>query len=56
MSAAEVSAMSLWSQGVMRTALPVRGDIFPRSRVWLCGSTVDNKRYSYEYAIECIAE
>lgn len=36
--------------------LPVGGDDFAVQRVWLCGSTEDNRRYYYTYKIENIIE
>jgi hypothetical protein len=36
--------------------LPVGGGDFARQRLWLCGSSEDNRRYAYSYDIENIGE
>jgi hypothetical protein len=36
--------------------LPVSGDEWPASRLALCGSSEDNRRYATEYDVGCIVE
>lgn len=38
----------------LQRVLPVAGDVFPRGRVWLCGSDADNRRYNYVYDVDNI--